>query len=139
MFAAVRPDDVDLPLLIHIGGAVVLVGALVVALVFAASGSPSRLAYRALLWAALPSFIVMRASAEWVRHKDGYTGDHLPSWIDIGRTISDPALLLVIIATVIAGVGAKHGGTTSKWVTGLVSVTIILALVGVWAMTVKPS
>jgi hypothetical protein len=139
MFAAVRPDDFDFPLLIHVGGAVLLVGALITALIFAVSQSPSRLTFRALLWAAIPSFIVMRVSAEWVAHKEGLTGNDLPSWVNIGHIVSDPAALAIIIATVIAGVGAKNGGTTSKWVAGLVSLTVGLSLVAVWAMTTKPS
>lgn len=139
MFAAVRADNVDLPLLLHVGAAMILVGSLVVALIIAASGSPSRPVFRALLWVALPSFVVMRAAAEWVRDKEGYTGDQLPDWLDISRAISDPSLLLIVVATVIAGVGASKGGATSRWVTGLVSITLVLALVSVWAMTVKPT
>src|SRR5206468_4738800 len=104
MFSAVRADNVDFPLLLHIAGATILVGALVVALVFAASGSPSRLTFRALLWAAIPAFIVMRGAAEWVADKEGYSGDHPPDWIDIGRLVSDPAALAISIAVIVAGV-----------------------------------
>lgn len=139
MIAAIRADNVDFPLLLHVGAATILVGALIAALIFAISGSPSRLTFRALLWAALPAFIVMRVSAEWVVDKEGYTDDHLPNWIDIGRIVSDPAALALIIALIVAGLGARKGGTTSKWVTGLISLIIVLALVAVWAMTAKPS
>jgi hypothetical protein len=139
MFAAVRADNVDFPLLLHIAGATILVGALVVALVFAVSGSPSRLTFRALLWAAVPSFIVMRVAAEWVANKEGYTGDGLPDWLDIGRMVSDPAALAIFIATIIAGVSSRKGGMTSNWVTGFTGLAIVLALVAVWAMTAKPT
>ena len=38
--------------------------------------------------------------------------------------------LALVIALIISGLGARKGGTTSKWVTGLISLTILLALVG---------
>ena len=46
--------------------------------------------YRVLLYAALPSFIVMRVAAEWVADKEGYSDlpdDAIPDWIGIGYII----------------------------------------------------
>jgi hypothetical protein len=140
MFAAVRPDDWNVALLIHVASSMVLVGALLTALVFAVSQSRSKLTFRALLWAAIPSWIAMYASALWVADKEGLSDlDDEPAWLGIGFMTSEPAFLAILIATVIAGLSARKGGTTSKWVTGLISIAIILALVAVWAMTTKPS
>jgi hypothetical protein len=97
------------------------------------------LTFRALLWAALPSFIVMRGAAEWVASKEDISRDDAPDWIGIGYITSEPVLLLLIVAAVVAGIGAKRGNSTSRWVTGLVSVMIVACLVAVWAMTTKPT
>ena len=72
MLAIVRADSVNFPLFVHVAGAMLLVGTLaaaVAALVLARSdggGSLQRLSFRTLLWGAIPTFIVMRAGAEWV-------------------------------------------------------------------------
>lgn len=140
MLAAVRPDDWNIELLIHVAGAMVLVGALLTALIFAVSGSPSRLTFRALLWAAIPSWFVMRIFGQTIADKEGLLDlKEEPAWVGIGFMTSEPALLAILIATVIAGLSARKGGSTSKWVTGLISFSIILSLVAVWAMTTKPS
>ena len=140
MVAAVRPDDWNIELLLHVAGAMVLVGSLLTALIFAVSGSPARLTFRALLWAAIPSWFVMRVFGQLIADKEGLLDlKEEPAWVGIGFMTSEPALLAILIATVIAGLSARKGGTTSKWVTGLISISIILALVAVWAMTTKPS
>ncbi|MDQ3742179.1 MAG: hypothetical protein M3389_14655, partial [Actinomycetota bacterium] len=59
----------ELPFFLHVLSAMVLVGALLLAVTALApsGGGPSlRLGYRALLMAALPSYIVMRVGAQWV-------------------------------------------------------------------------
>lgn len=141
MLAAVRPDDWNIELLIHIAGAMVLVGALLTALILAVSGSPSRLTFRALLWAAIPAWFVMRIFAEVIATSEGLTGKgkEEPTWVVIGYMTSEPAFIAMLIATIVAGVSSRRGGTTSKWVTGLIAFSIILSLVAVWAMTTKPS
>ena len=76
MLAAIRPDDWNLPLLVHVLGAMVLVGAVVTALSVQALGwrrqspaaatSYARLAFRTLLFVALPAWFVMRIGAQWI-------------------------------------------------------------------------
>ena len=43
-----------------------------------------RLGYFSLLALALPGWILMRAAAEWIYDKEGFTGDDDPAWLDIG-------------------------------------------------------
>jgi hypothetical protein len=152
MLAAIRPDSWDLPLFLHILGAMVLVGALTLSAtsLMAAwkSGSPalSRLGYMSLFYGALPGFIVTRGAAEWIADKEGLNGDDVDlSWIDIGYMVSDMGFLLLIVAMVIGGLGVRRinrGETPSltsvRIVTGLVSLVLIGYLVAVWAMTTKP-
>jgi hypothetical protein len=147
--AAVRPDSWNLPLLLHVGGAMLLVGALVTALaalLAARRGDTAvltRLGYRTLLYAAVPAFLLMRVGAELIASKEDITDD--PGWIGIGYGISDGGLLLLIVGTVLAGLGARrvqrHGepGGSLTVATALTVVTVVAYVVAVWAMTAKPS
>jgi hypothetical protein len=150
---AVRPDGSDIALFVHLAGAFVLVGAVVLALASLAgawaNGSPAllRLAYRALLWAAIPAWIVMRVGAQWIADKEHWTDPGVDvSWVSIGFAIAEPTLLLLIIATVLSRQGAKRseaaaggGAGFDKVATALVSVCLIAYLVAIWAMTTKPT
>jgi hypothetical protein len=110
-----------------------------------------RLGYKTLLVAALPSFLVMRIGAEWIYAEEGLNDlPEDPDWIGLGYIISDLGLLMLVVATVVAGVGVRRAttaseGTTTGEVRGgrvaaiLVSVLLVLYVVAIWAMTTKPS
>jgi hypothetical protein len=150
--AAIRPDSWNFALLLHVLGAMLLVGALVLAasaLVLArrdGSATLLRLGYRSLLIGALPAWIVMRAAAEWIADKEELTGDDVPNWVDLGYSIADPGLVLMLAATVLAGLamrralraGSAGGGGFSLTSTVLVWLLVIAYLVAIWAMTTKP-
>src|SRR5206468_4037625 len=93
--ATIRPDACNFPLLLHVLGAMLLVGALILAssaLILAwRDGSPAlvRLGYRSLLIGALPAWILMRVGAEWIASKEDLTGSNTPSWVDIGYNTAD--------------------------------------------------
>jgi hypothetical protein len=153
VLAVVRPNGWDLPLFVHVLGAMTLVGALVLALAYlvpawrGGSMDPVRLGFRSLLYAALPSYVVMRLGAQWIADKEGYTGDTTPNWIDIGFLVSDMGLLLLLIATVVTGIavrrarraGAAPGPGSARVATTLVSLLIVAYLVALWAMATKPT
>jgi hypothetical protein len=150
--AAIRPDSWNFALLLHVLGAMLLVGALVLAasaLVLArrdGSATLLRLGYRSLLIGALPAWIVMRAAAEWIADKEELTGDDVPNWVDLGYSIADPGLVLMLAATVFAGLAMRRaasadsagGGGFSLTSAVLVSLLVIAYLVAIWAMTTKP-
>jgi hypothetical protein len=149
--ATVRPDSWNFPLFLHVAGAMVLVGALVVvawALVKAWRGDAAgftRLAFRTLLYVGIPSFLVMRVGAEWIADKENLN-DKPPSWIDIGYGVSDFGLLLLIAATITAGLGARKLGREAGATSGngraaavLTIIPLVLYLVAIWAMTTKPT
>lgn len=150
MLAAIRPDAWNLPLFLHVLAALVLVGALVMvaASLAGASGGGAaavRLSYRGLLLAALPAWIVMRVSAQWLLSEENL-GEESPGWVDIGFMTSESTLLLLIAATVCAGVGARRAGRGAAPGTGLsraalvlVGIVLIAYLITIWAMTTKPS
>jgi hypothetical protein len=150
VLAAIRPDAWNLPLFLHLLSALVLVGALVmvaVSLAGASSGGATgvRLGYRGLLLAALPAWIVMRLSAQWLLSEENLD-EESPGWVDIGFMTSESTLLLLIVATVCAGVatrragrGAEPGTVLGRVALVLVAIALIAYLVVIWAMTTKPS
>ena len=137
----------DLPLLLHVAGAMVMVGALIVAvaaLVMASRGNSAaatRLGYRALLLGVLPAWLVMRVAAQFALDDSGY--DEEAAWVGIGFMTSEGGLLLIIIATVLAGLAARRDqgdgpATKVRVAAGLCGFLIALSVVAVWAMTTKP-
>jgi len=148
MLAAVRPDAWNLPLVVHVAGAMLLVGALVVVLVLTAAALRRgdgaavlvRLGFRGLLLGVLPAYLVMRVGAEWVASEEG-VGD--PAWIGIGYGVADGGLLLTIVATVAAWRASRRDdagpGGLRRAVVGLSAVLLVGYVVAVWAMTAKPT
>jgi hypothetical protein len=140
--AAIRPDDWNLALFVHIIGAMLLVGALVLVLM-ALVERDTRLAFRSLLLGVLPGWIVMRGAAEWIADKEGLNDlDEPPSWVDIGYSIADPLLLLIIISTVCAGIAARRnlrGGALRGTALALAGIMIVACAVAIWAMSTKPT
>ena len=149
LLAAIRPDSWNWALLVHVAGAMILVGGLLTAGGAAAlarrdeTGALIRLSFRTLAWVALPGFIIMRAGAQWIYDKEGFTGDD-PAWIGIGFGISDLGALLLVIALVLGGVGLRRsrrgGGEGMLRVSGIIALVLLaMYVVAVWAMTGKPS
>jgi hypothetical protein len=151
MVGLIRPDSWDLPLFLHILGAMILVGALTlssVSLIAAwRSASPAliRLGYMTLFYGALPGYIILRAGAEWIADKEGLSDSSL-TWVGIGYGVSDMGFLLLIVSLVLGGIGVrrinrgeKASAISARIVTGLVSLVLVAYLVAMWAMTVKPT
>jgi hypothetical protein len=147
--AAVRPDDWNLPLLVHVLSAMVFVGllaAVAVVLVVALRGNDRpaalRLAFRTLLIGAIPAYVVMRGAAEWIASKEDVPDDL--AWINIGYMVTDGGLLLLIIVTVLAGLASRRaarGGEPRGLVrpaTALTLLLIVAYMVALWAMATKP-
>ena len=152
-FAAIRPDDWNLPLFLHVLGALTLIGTLAVAiaLLVSARRNPSvgslRQALRALTLGVLPAWVLLRVSAEWIAHKEGWNEvDEPPAWIGIGYITTDLGLLLIVISSVLAWLslrkareGEAAGSTRVRVATGLISFLVVLNIVALWAMTAKPA
>jgi hypothetical protein len=149
--AAVRPDSWNFPLLLHVLGAMVLVALLaVVAVVLSAAlrsddrAAALRLAFRTLLIGAIPSYLVMRVGAEWVASKENLEDADF-AWINIGYSVADGGLLLLIVMTVLTGIAsrrAKRGDTPSglvRWANALTLLLIVAYAVALWAMATKPT
>ena len=114
--AAIRPDEVNLPLLLHVLGAMVLVGGLFAAVTLllasrAVGGETAnmltRLAFRTLLIGVLPAYIVMRVGAQWVESEENIPEEPELAWIGIGYIVADLGAILTIITLIVGVAPAK--------------------------------
>jgi hypothetical protein len=151
MVLAIRPSSWNFPLLLHVGGALLLVGTLVVAvgcMILAwrsadtdASATLTRFGFRTVLLGVLPSFILMRLAGQWIASKEGLDNSKA-TWIGIGYAAGDFGLLVLIVAAILAWLAARKRaalGVTGRISTVLVAILLIAYLVAIWAMTTKPS
>ena len=148
MLAAIRPDSVNLPLFLHVLGAMLLVGCLFTVAFATVLGRRSperapgiaRFGLKTLLLGVLPSYVLMRIGAQWVEAEQDYPDDFDPAWIGIGYITADIGALLILISAILAGVGLRRGNVRLASIVGVVSVILLAAfLVAVWAMTAKPT
>jgi hypothetical protein len=145
VLAAIRPDDWNFPLFLHVLSAMVLFGAVVLAVVSVAGNSQAglRLGFRSLLIGAIPAWIAMRLSAQWIASKENLLDEDVeaPAWIDIGFMTSEGSLLFLIAATVCAGMATRRGrgGGLRTATVVLVGITIVAYVVALWAMSTKPT
>lgn len=145
MLAIIRPEGWNLPLLAHVAGAMLLVGALVVVLALAAHGlrrgddaaALSRPTFRVLALGVLPAFVLMRVGAEWIASEEA-VGDE--AWVGIGYGVSEAGLLLILVATGIAWrTSRRAAGSPGRAVAVIAGVLLVAYLVAIWAMTAKPA
>jgi hypothetical protein len=160
LVAAIRPDEWAFPLFVHVFGAMVLVGSLVVAawFLFTARRGDSldgvRWGWRTLLYAALPAYIVMRVGAEWIVSKEHLEDADL-AWLGIGFITSDAGAIVLLVSLVAAGLAVRRarraqasavasgagaaaagpGVAIAAWATSLL---ILMFIVAIWAMATKP-
>lgn len=146
-----RPDDLNFLLFVHILGAMTLVGSLLLAAtVFTSSwrdGSVrlTRLGYRTLLMAVLPAWLVTRVFAQILADKPDYKPFEESAWIGIGYATTEFGLLLIIAASVAAGLGVRRAtreggavGTSGRVAGVLVWILVVAYVIAIWAMTTKP-
>jgi hypothetical protein len=145
VLAAIRPDDWNFPLFVHVLSAMVLFGAVVLAAVSVAGNSQAglRLGFRSLLIAAIPAWIAMRLSAQWIASEENLLdeGVETPAWVDIGFATSEGSFLFLVAATVCARIAARRGagGRLRTATVVLVGITIVAYVVALWAMSTKPT
>ena len=150
LLSVIRPDSWNWALLVHVAGALILVGGLLTAGGAAAlarrdaTGALARFSFLTLAAIALPGFIVMRGGAQWIYDKEGFTGDEDPTWIGIGFGTSDLGALLLLIALVLGGIGLRRsrrgGGEGLLRASGVIALVLLAVyVVAVWAMAGKPA
>ena len=151
VLAAIRPDEVNLPLFLHVLGAMLLVGTLFAVALATAIGwrrsddaaGLTRFSLLTLLIGVLPSYILMRIGAQWTEAEQDYLDDFDAAWIGIGYITADAGALLIIVSIILSVIGLRKlrrgAGIRFGRAVGVVSTLLLVAyLVAVWAMTVKP-
>jgi hypothetical protein len=145
--ALIRPDSWNLPLFLHVFGAIVLFGstATVAIVGFASRGNEhAALLSRVGLWTFLvgivPSWILMRAGAQWIVDKEFPNGANTPGWVNVGFIVSEPGAALLIVLGILAWLWKRRGGTGAlALVVPLLATVYVLALGVAWfAMSGKP-
>jgi hypothetical protein len=149
--AAIRPDDWNFPLLMHVFGAMILVGGLVAAVTALLLGWRrdsawySRIGFWSLLAVAFPAWWVMRIGAGWIESKEEFLEEEEPAWLGIGYTTAEGGGLLLLIAIILTGIGVRRVRRGDAETTVLVRIGAVLAtlvllayVVAVWAMSAKP-
>jgi hypothetical protein len=148
MLAAIRPDSWNFPLLLHVLGASVLVGGLVVTVAAQFLGwrrpddaaAFGRIAFWALLFVAFPAWWVMRVGGQWIYSKEGLDElDPEPGWVGVGFVTADFGGLLLLVSIVLAGLGVRRQKPVlGRIATVLAAIVLVAYLVATWAMTAKP-
>jgi hypothetical protein len=146
MVAVLQPDSGNLPLFLHVFGAVVLFGGTATVAIAGFAGrhwkdhAPllSRLAFRTWLIVVVPSWILMRVAAEWILGKE--FPDATPGWIDVGFIVSEGGGILLLVLGALAWRWArrKGTGTAGAAVPWLASIVVLALGVAVFAMSAKP-
>jgi uncharacterized membrane protein len=150
--AAIRPDEWEFPLFLHVFGALALTGAITLTAIYlfstwrSGSAATLRLAVRTLTLGVFPAYVVLRASAEWISDKEGYADlDNPPDWIDIGYLVTDAGLLLIVIASLLAWRALRKAQAdgdgprvTARVAAVIIALLLVMNVVAIWAMTTKP-
>jgi hypothetical protein len=148
VLAAIRPDSWNIPLLLHVGGAMILVGGALTgasALAFARGDARIlRLGYYSLLAVALPGYVLMFVGATWIYSREGLSGSGIDSaWVAIGFVVAEAGGLLFVISLILGGIGVRRlpsgrGTGLLKATMGISLVLLAAYVVAIWAMSAKP-
>ena len=156
VLAAIRPDEWNFPLVVHVLGAALLVGGLLtgaVALFLGWGRQPNvdatayaRTAFRSLLFVAFPAWWIMRIGAEWIYQREGWDDvASEPDWLGIGYITAEGGGLFLLVSIILAGIGARRlarsGGESStllRVATVLVTIALLGYVLATWAMAGKP-
>lgn len=145
--------SVNFALLLHVLGAMLLVGGLTGAVTSFLLGwrrdstTLSRLGFRSLLFVAFPAWWLMRIAGQWTGSKEGFSGsDDDPTWLGIGYITAEAGGLLILISIILTGIGVRRMGRAEtprpsvlvRIGTVLVSIVLAAYIVAVWAMSTKP-
>ncbi len=149
-----RPDDVNVPLTLHVFGAGLLVGTLIAVATAILIGwrttaegdavGLTRFGLRTLLLGVFPAYLLMRIGAQWTEAAEDLPKELEDStWIGIGYITADLGALLILISMILSGFGLRKlrggGGLGLGRAVGVIALILVAAyVVAVWAMAGKP-
>jgi hypothetical protein len=145
MVAVLQPPSGNLPLFLHVLGAVVVFGTTAT---LGVAGFASRrnaehnaLLARTVVWTfllgVLPAWILMRIGAEWIRSKEFPSGSDEPGWIGVGYLVSDGTAVLLIVTGILAWLSVRRGRVMLA-VPILATICVLGYAVAWFAMSGKP-
>jgi len=146
MLAVIRPDSWNLPLFLHVLGAILLFGTTATVAIVGFAGRArvehtamlARIGLKAFLLGVIPGWILMRAGAAWIADKE--FPDKTPGWVDVGFVVSEPGALLLIVLGVLAWAATRRqgGGRVALVVPILATIYVVALGIAWWAMSAKP-
>jgi hypothetical protein len=146
MLALIRPDSWNLPLFVHVLGAMILFGGTATVAIVGFAGRTrsehaellARVSLKTFLFLVIPGWIAMRIGAGWIADKE-FPKD-TPGWVDVGFVVSEPGALLLIALGILAWVSVRrHGvGRAAVAVPVLAGIYVIALGIAWWAMSAKP-
>jgi hypothetical protein len=153
--AVTRDPDINFPLFLHVLGAGLLVGTLLVVAAAILLGwrqteaeeaaAFTRFGLRALLLGVVPTYVLMRIGAQWTEAAEDLPEEVEDStWLGIGYITADLGAILIIVSIVLAVIGLRRlrrgPALALGRAVGIISALLLAAyLVAMWAMTAKPS
>ncbi len=116
MLALVRPDSWNLPLFVHVLGAMILFGGTATVAIAGFAGRTrrehaellARVALKTFLFVVVPGWIAMRVGGGWIASKE-FPKDE-PGWVGVGFAVSEPGALLLIALGILAWVSVRRQG-----------------------------
>ncbi|MDQ2982011.1 MAG: hypothetical protein M3R26_06800 [Actinomycetota bacterium] len=146
MIALVRPDSWNLPLFLHVLGAMILFGGTATVAIVGFAGRTrsehaallARVALKTFLFAVVPGWIAMRVGGGWIVSKE--FPKNAPGWVGVGFIVSEPGALLLIALGILAwGSVRRQGvGRAALAVPVLAGIYIVALGIAWWAMSAKP-
>jgi hypothetical protein len=117
MLALVRPDSWNLPLFLHVLGAITVFGASATLAIAGFAGRRdsvheqmlARVALRTSLFGVIPAWILMRFAAEWIAGKEFPDGVDTPGWVGVGYIVSEGSGVLLLVAGILAWLSVRRG------------------------------
>ncbi|HXG76189.1 MAG TPA: hypothetical protein VNJ53_06435 [Gaiellaceae bacterium] len=148
LLAAIRPESWNLPLFLHVLGAMLVAGGLLasVSLLASARRDPdlARLGYRTLAIVGVPSYALMWGAGHWTYSREGLDESAIESaWVAIGFAVTEVGVVLLVAALVLAGLAQRRlrAGRSTRLLTvaaGLLLVLLVALGAAAWAMAAKP-
>mgnify|MGYP001152070708 FL=1 len=146
MLTAIRPDSWNLPLFLHVLGAMLLFGTTATIGLVGFAGRAraehaamlARIGLKTFLLGVIPGWILMRVGAGWIADKE--FPDKTPGWVDVGFVVSEPGALLLIGLGVLAWAATRRqgGGRAALVVPILATIYLVALAIAWWAMSAKP-
>jgi hypothetical protein len=144
VIATLRPDSWDVPLFLHVLGAVLLFGGVASLAVVSLAGLriPDHaallrtLAFRTVLFVVWPAYVVMRAGAQWILSREGLDDD-APGWVGVGFVVSDVGIVVLLVLTLLGWLALRRPRIAS-WFAGLAVLYLVALGVALFAMSAKP-